>query len=325
MPLPTVLVTEVIRSSHQGQSHGGAHLVNLETGEHRRVLDWNEMDIDWSGRGGGRGLRGIAVWNDIVAIGAGNELFLFDPAFNLLGSYPAPYCKDCHEIFADGPTLLITATGFDALLEFDLRERRFTGAYRFGVDTVRVNTARGPAIMQGVVAKRFDPNRADGPPARDSMHINMVWREQGRTFICGTGLDALLSSAPGTAEGLYRPVARVPTMTHNCRPFRDGVIYNATQQEQIVHADNAGNARVSMPIPRFPRERLINHGLPEDHARPDFGRGLATTDEGVVVGASSPSTITAYDLDSGRQLRSVNLTSDVRNAPHGLEVWPFGF
>jgi hypothetical protein len=43
----------------------------------------------------------------------------------------------------------------------------------------------------------------------------------------------------------------------------------------------------------------------------------------VVAGGSSPSTITLYDLKESRQLMSVNLTRDIRNAIHGLEVWPY--
>ena len=148
-------------------------------------------------------------------------------------------------------------------------------------------------------------------------------REGGRTLVCGTGLDALLSSAPGTTEGLYRPVARVPRLTHNCRPYRDGVIYNATSQEKIIYASRDGSERKVLPIPAFPRERLEHNDLPEDHARPDFGRGLVATDDGKVIGASSPSTITAYNLERGEIVKSVNLTADVRNAPHGLEIWPF--
>ncbi len=41
------------------------------------------------------------------------------------------------------------------------------------------------------------------------------------------------------------------------------------------------------------------------------------------MGGSSPATISVYDLDAGEALTSVNITMDVRNAVHGLEVWPF--
>jgi hypothetical protein len=43
----------------------------------------------------------------------------------------------------------------------------------------------------------------------------------------------------------------------------------------------------------------------------------------VVSGGSSPSTVTVYDLKANEMLLSVNLTRDIRNAIHGLAVWPF--
>ena len=42
-----------------------------------------------------------------------------------------------------------------------------------------------------------------------------------------------------------------------------------------------------------------------------------------MAGGSSPSTVTLYDLAQNERVLSVNLTMDVRNAIHGLEVWPF--
>jgi hypothetical protein len=47
------------------------------------------------------------------------------------------------------------------------------------------------------------------------------------------------------------------------------------------------------------------------------------TEKMIAVG-SSPSTITLYDVETSRRLTAVNLTMDIRNAIHGLEVWPFG-
>ena len=38
---------------------------------------------------------------------------------------------------------------------------------------------------------------------------------------------------------------------------------------------------------------------------------------------SSPSTVSVYDLAANTRLLSVNLTMDVRNAIHGLAVWPY--
>jgi len=42
-----------------------------------------------------------------------------------------------------------------------------------------------------------------------------------------------------------------------------------------------------------------------------------------VAGGSSPSTVSVYDLAANQRLLSVNLTMDIRNAIHGLAVWPY--
>ena len=45
--------------------------------------------------------------------------------------------------------------------------------------------------------------------------------------------------------------------------------------------------------------------------------------DSVVAAGSSPSTITLHDLDSMQTTLTINLSMDIRNAVHGLEVWPY--
>jgi hypothetical protein len=45
--------------------------------------------------------------------------------------------------------------------------------------------------------------------------------------------------------------------------------------------------------------------------------------DGLIAGGSSPATVSVYDLDNAKTLKAINLTMDVRNTIHGLEVWPF--
>jgi hypothetical protein len=42
----------------------------------------------------------------------------------------------------------------------------------------------------------------------------------------------------------------------------------------------------------------------------------------LIAAGSSPSTISIIDIKKGERLTAVNLTMDIRNAIHGLEVWP---
>ncbi len=79
-----------------------------------------------------------------------------------------------------------------------------------------------------------------------------------------------------------------------------------------------------MPVPRYDPNALQNRDVDQSKvARQGFARGLCVLSDSLVAGGSSPSTVSVYDLAANQRLLSVNLTMDVRNAIHGLEVWPF--
>ena len=85
--LPTVIATSVIRSVQQGESHGGIYIIDLETGEVRQPVDWDNAAISWEGRGMDRGLRGIAFYHDYLYVAASDEKFVYDREFNIRKSY----------------------------------------------------------------------------------------------------------------------------------------------------------------------------------------------------------------------------------------------
>jgi hypothetical protein len=79
-----------------------------------------------------------------------------------------------------------------------------------------------------------------------------------------------------------------------------------------------------MPVPSYEESELEHRDRDTSGiARPSFARGLCVLSDSVVAGGSSPSTVTLYDLAANERLLSVNLSRDVRNAIHGLEVWPY--
>jgi len=44
---------------------------------------------------------------------------------------------------------------------------------------------------------------------------------------------------------------------------------------------------------------------------------------GMSEGTKTLPTISIFDLANKKRLASVNLSMDIRNATHGLEVWPY--
>lgn len=317
--LPTIVFSSVVRSTFKGESHGGVYLLNLESEQLEQVVDWDDPTINWDGRGADRGLRGIAFRDSRVYLAASDEIFAYDQKFALQGSFKNPYLKHCHEIQIEGDRLFATSTGFDSVLEYDLVAGEFVRGYclRFGRHwRSRRKLHLRPAPRFDV----YDPRRNEGPPAGDSCHINNVFVKDGTLYLAGTGLGTMWR----VRDGRLSRFSAIPYGSHNARPFRDGVLLNHTATDRIAYVDKGGKVRRSFPLPTFAEQDLENGTLPADLARPAFGRGLAVGgDDDLIIGGSSPATITAYGFDSRSTIKSVNVTMDVRNAVHGLEIWPF--
>jgi len=119
-------------------------------------------------------------------------------------------------------------------------------------------------------------------------------------------------------------ILELPAGTHNARPFRDGVLFNDTAASHVRYVCRDGTEQ-NFPIPRYDPAALTHTELGDEKvARQGFGRGLCVIEEAIIAAGSSPSTVTLYDLETGSDITRVNFSMDIRNAVHGLEVWPFG-
>jgi hypothetical protein len=304
-----LITTSVVRGSQQGQSHGGVYLIDLELRSVRQAVEWNKGDIDWRGRGWDRGLRGIAFDGGLVYIAGSDELFAFTPDFRPAGSWRSAFLKHCHEIAVYERTLYLTSTGCDSILGFDLDAQEFRWAMHVESDQFR---------FKGTV---YDPRTQDGPLMLDKLHINSVHCTRGGMYITGMRTGGML-----LFNGKHvQMAAQLPGGSHNARPFRDGVLFNDTEADALRYAGRAeGLEDRAIPVPRYPDEELLNRDMDAGEvARPGFARGLCVLSDSVVAGGSSPATVSVYDLAGNDRLLSVNITMDVRNAIHGLAIWPY--
>jgi hypothetical protein len=304
-----LVTTSVVRGSDQGESHGGIYLVDLDEKTVTRTVDWNTADIDWQGRGWDRGLRGIAFDGDTVFIAASDELFAYTPDFKLLASWRNRYLRHCHEIAVYKRTLYLTSTGFDSILGFDLDSRRFQWAMHLATENFRFR------------AVAFDPAAENGPLMLNKLHLNNVFCNERGMYIGGLRTGGMLHFNGKTVH----MSAELPPGSHNARPFRDGVLFNDSEADVLRYAGRGeGLEDRAMRVPKYDMSALGNAGADSSGiARQGFARGLCVLSDSVVGGGSSPSTISIYDLARNERLLSVNLTMDVRNAIHGLEVWPY--
>jgi hypothetical protein len=313
----TVLASVVVRSAHKGESHGAVYLVDLEHQTRREVVRW-DRDIDWSGRGFDRGLRGIAFHQDLTYIAASDELLAFDQSFCCVGRVRSRYLRHCHEITVDQDRLWATSTGFDSLLCLDLELQRWV----LGVCLRRGWWQQVTHRLLPALPPRphlFDPSADDGPEPGDTVHLNTVVAADGAVYCSGTGMGCMLR-----LEGRDLSThARVPLGTHNVQPYRGGLLMNLTPADVIRHAAVDGTVLEQWKVPVYDEQQLLNRGLPADHARQGFGRGLCVSPDGDIIGGSSPATVSRYVHGRWSAVQSFNLSLDIRHAIHGLEIYPY--
>lgn len=304
--MTTLIATSVVRGSTQGESHGGVFLIDLDSKQVAQPIDWNTTDIDWQGRGWDRGLRGIAFDGDTVYIAASDELFAYNRSFKLVASYRSPYLKHCHEISRYQRRLYLTSTGYDSIIGFDLDKLEFS----WGLHISRT--------QEGHIGSPFHPLGKNGPAPGNELHINNVHCVDRGMYISGRFTGGLIKY---TGQQL-KVIATLPTGAHNARPYADGVLFNDSESD-VVRFESRDKQRI-FGVPRYDENLLTHTDLDDSRtARQAFGRGLCVLENGVVAAGSSPSTITLHDLSNMQTTLSINLTMDVRNAIHGLEVWPY--
>ena len=178
--IPKLIATSVVRGSQQGDSHGGVYIVDFSSQEVVQHIDWNKSDIDFTGRGWDRGLRGIEFSRQNIYIAASDELFIYNKLFELQKSFRNPFLKHCHEICRKDNLLFMTSTGYDSLLVFDVKKE----IYIWGLFIFRNDNEWH--------CQSFDPNSENGPSFNNTLHINSVYVDDTGLYISGLRTNALL-------------------------------------------------------------------------------------------------------------------------------------
>jgi len=312
--LPTLIATSVVRGAQRGESHGGVYLLNFATHDVNQVVNWTTTETDFTGPGRNRGLRGIAFFGGEVYIAASDELFVFDQGFKIKRSFRSTYLKHCHEIFQLNHHLYLTSAANDCILAFDLERQKFFWAIHIAL------------AKDGPVGTAYDPNGiggpggANGPEARNELHLNSVFADRRGIFVCGRSTGGMLHIGN---KNVINWVVDLPQGAHNARPYGDGVLFNDTAAN-TVRCVNRDGTETRFAVPTYDPAQLTHFEAGDENvARQGFGRGLCVLNERLIAAGSSPATVTLYDLGAVCEAVRVNFSMDVRNAIHGLQVWPY--
>ena len=303
--LPTVIASSVIRSTHRGDSHGGIYRIDLESGDVCQMLDWNNPDINWEGRGGDRGVRGLAFFGDTLYAVAGNELFAFEKdgdQLRLCGQYPSPYLKLTHEAWRHRDKLYICSGGTDSILVFDLVNKKWTTSYYHNANS------------NG--SQPFNPNTRAGyeNPTEGFMHLDSVYANDDYMWYSGAFTDGLWQY-----DFLNKKTTKFTLAfgdTHNARPMWGGYLYNLSRMSKTVF-EKGGAVMNSWDTPHALLDSLTNTHLPRDHAVQGYTRGMVVYDDYIITG-TSPAAINVFSFSSKNPIKSVSITNDIRNSICGM-------
>jgi hypothetical protein len=148
----------------------------------------------------------------------------------------------------------------------------------------------------------------------------MVHVDDKGIFLSGLHTNGLLFL---TSSNEIKTVCDLPAYTHNPQLWKDGVLFNDTASDCVRYVPRQGQEQ-AYKIITYQEKDIQFSGIDDSNiARQGFGRGLCTIGDRFVAGGSSPSTVTLYDFEAAMVVGSVNLTMDIRNAIHGLEIWPY--
>ena len=155
----------------------------------------------------------------------------------------------------------------------------------------------------------------------NKLHINNVWCDEHGMYIAGLQhrRDAALQREIDTHVGRAAAGhAQCTSVSRRCPVQRQRRKCSALFRRETDAEDRA------LAVPEYDASPIQNAGMDQSGVAQTFARGLCALSPSIVAGGSSPSTVSVYDLAANQRLLSVNLTMDVRNAIHGLAVWPYG-
>lgn len=117
-----------------------------------------------------------------------------------------------------------------------------------------------------------------------------------------------------------KPDYIIPFKTHNGRYSKDYIYFNNTPTNIVKRVNPVTNDILEYQIPDIiDVEDRINS---DQIAKRSFNRGMLFHDEYLIVG-SSPSNITVFNIHSGKLIKQIQLSNDIKNAIHGIALYPF--
>lgn len=123
-----VYCTTVSRGVSQGE-HGALYRVDLVTGEAVKLLTYLD-EIDYSGRGGDRGLRGLILHDDMLYVAAANHVLKVSLDGEVVAKFEHKNLGFLHDMQKTDTGFLVVSTKYDCVMEYNFAINDWVNCYR---------------------------------------------------------------------------------------------------------------------------------------------------------------------------------------------------
>ena len=292
-----ILASSVIRSTHRGDSHGGLYVIDTTISKTEQVLDWAFEDIRWDlNLGGDRGLRGLIFHNDLLYAAGARHLFIFNKNFELVDQYTHPLLDGTHELAIEDDKIFNISNYYDSILVFDIITKQWLGGFQHQI-------GRHPIKFDCMLSQS------------DSMHLDTVSVKDGIVWYAGSTTEYLYGTNWASMETVH-PIKLCFRNTHNANFWKDGIVFNRSLESDTIY-QVGDTLQQRWPTPVFDKSKLTNSGLPADHARTEYTRGMVLGEDSICIG-TSPACVHEFELGRDEPISTTRLTCDIRNSICGM-------
>lgn len=122
-----IYCTTVSRGVSQGE-HGALYRIDVDTSEVTKLLTYLD-EIDYSGRGGDRGLRGLILHDDMLYIAAANHILKVSLDGDIIAKLEHRNLGFLHDIQKTDAGFLVVSTKYDCVMEYNFDADDWVNCY----------------------------------------------------------------------------------------------------------------------------------------------------------------------------------------------------
>ena len=284
------------------------------------MIETPYRELDTNPRGGLRGVKGISIRPDQIAIANSLMIFRYDPAWNLLGTIHHPSCAAVHDIAFDHDTLWVTSARTDILLQFALSGQLLRHYYmRESSPALRKLGWNPPLLMNGADIRNgkidFRNPLTHNQETYDRAHLNsLCFLSNGdmlvslgqvigadyagflgiNVFVMRLGLWAFVLKINRKLRSLSREAKQLKAQGATAKDTQSGlVIRPGSSQSAVLRISHDGAHELCLVLPGV---SAPSHSL------------LTLPDDRVIYLNTSESAVIHFDPRMGRIISSTKVT-----------------